>query len=44
VTVSNRDKILWPAQPGVRAYTKGDLVDDYAAVAGVLCPFLEGHR
>jgi bifunctional non-homologous end joining protein LigD len=45
VTVSNREKIFWPAQattrPAVRAYTKGDLVDYYASVADVLCPFLK---
>lgn len=43
VVVSNREKIFWPAEPPVRAYTKGDLVDYYAAVADVLCPFLKGR-
>lgn len=34
--LSNRDKVFWPEQ----GYTKGDLLDYYAAVAPVLLPFL----
>ncbi|HVJ95014.1 MAG TPA: DNA polymerase ligase N-terminal domain-containing protein [Labilithrix sp.] len=42
VVVSNREKIFWPEDRAnhVRAYTKGDLVDYYAAVADVLVPYL----
>ncbi|MBX3261791.1 MAG: hypothetical protein KF782_19060 [Labilithrix sp.] len=43
VVVSNRDKVFWPPDPdaGLPRYTKGDLVDYYAGVAGVLGPFLK---
>jgi bifunctional non-homologous end joining protein LigD len=34
--ISNRDKVFWPQE----GYTKGDLVDYYAAIAPVLLPFL----
>ena len=40
VSVTNRDKIFWPATDREPALTKGDLVDYYAAVADVLVPFL----
>jgi bifunctional non-homologous end joining protein LigD len=40
VSVTNRDKIFWPAPATEPALTKGDLVDYYAAVADVLVPFL----
>jgi bifunctional non-homologous end joining protein LigD len=36
VLVSNRNKVFWPED----GYTKGDLVDYYAAVAKVMVPFL----
>jgi bifunctional non-homologous end joining protein LigD len=43
VVVSNREKIFWPADPRahLRSFTKGDLVDYYANVAGVLGPYLK---
>ncbi|MDF2691637.1 MAG: ATP-dependent ligase [Labilithrix sp.] len=43
VIVSNREKIFWPADPlaGLPAFTKGDLVDYYGSVAGVLGPYLK---
>ncbi|MBX3223334.1 MAG: hypothetical protein KF795_22670 [Labilithrix sp.] len=43
VVVSNRDKEFWPADPsaGLPRYTKGDLVDYYASVAGALGPYLK---
>lgn len=37
VTVSNREKLFWPAE----GYTKGDLIDYYNAVADLLVPFLK---
>jgi len=37
VTLTNRDKVFWPEQ----GYSKGDLLDYYAAVAPVLLPFLK---
>lgn len=37
VVVSNRDKIFWPEE----GYTKGELVDYYANIADVLCPYLK---
>ena len=45
VSVTNRDKVFWPASEGgaIPAITKGDLVDYYAAVSDVLVPFLK-HR
>ncbi len=43
VVVSNREKIFWPADGAQRAYTKGDLVDYYANVADLLCPFLRSR-
>ncbi|HEX7082300.1 MAG TPA: DNA ligase D [Gammaproteobacteria bacterium] len=36
VRITNRDKVFWPAE----GYTKGDLVDYYAAVAPYLLPYL----
>jgi bifunctional non-homologous end joining protein LigD len=35
--VTNRDKIFWPDE----GYTKGDLIEYYAAVAPAMLPFLE---
>ncbi|MFO0741162.1 MAG: DNA polymerase ligase N-terminal domain-containing protein [Labilithrix sp.] len=40
VSITNRDKVFWPATETEPALTKGDLVDYYAAVADVLVPFL----
>ncbi|MBX3231982.1 MAG: DNA ligase [Labilithrix sp.] len=40
VNVTNREKVYWPGDP---TYTKGDLVDYYAAVADVLVPFLKSR-
>lgn len=40
VSVTNRDKVFWPATDTEVALTKGDLVDYYQAVAEVLVPFL----
>ncbi|NUP11108.1 MAG: DNA ligase D [Polyangiaceae bacterium] len=37
VKVTNRNKVFWPEEK----YTKGDLVDYYAAIAPVLLPYLE---
>ena len=39
VSFSNRDKVFWPAS----GFTKGDLIDYYDAVAGVMVPHLEGR-
>lgn len=36
---SNRSKVFWPDE----GYTKGDLLDYYARVAGAMLPFLEGR-
>jgi bifunctional non-homologous end joining protein LigD len=36
VKVSNRDKVFWPDE----GYTKGDLIEYYAAVAPAMLPFL----
>jgi bifunctional non-homologous end joining protein LigD len=36
VTVSNRDKVFWPEE----GYTKGDLINYYAAVSPAMLPFL----
>lgn len=36
IKVSNRSKIFWPDE----GYTKGELVDYYASIAGVMLPFL----
>jgi bifunctional non-homologous end joining protein LigD len=38
VEISNRDKVFWPS-----GFTKGDLVDYYEAVAGVMVPHLAGR-
>ena len=37
VKVTNRAKVFWPEE----RYTKGDLVDDYAAVSPTLLPYLD---
>lgn len=37
VALTHREKVFWPEQ----GYTKGDLLDYYAAVAPVLLPFLD---
>ena len=37
--VTNRDKVFWPDE----GYTKGDLIEYYAALAPAMLPFLE-HR
>ncbi len=34
--VTNRDKVFWPDE----GYTKGDLIDYYAAISDVLLPFI----
>ncbi len=39
VIISNRDKIFWPDE----GYSKGDLVDYYAAMASYLLPHLKGR-
>jgi bifunctional non-homologous end joining protein LigD len=39
LTVSNLDKVLYPAT----GFTKGDLIDAYADLAGVLLPHLRGR-
>jgi bifunctional non-homologous end joining protein LigD len=39
VPLSNRSKIFWPEE----GYTKGDLIDYYAAVAPAMLPFLQGR-
>ena len=36
VTVTNRQKVFWPAE----GYTKGDLIEYYATVADVILPYL----
>src|SRR5262249_26471766 len=36
VKVSNRDKVFWPDE----GYTKGDLIEYYAALAPAMLPFL----
>lgn len=36
LALTNRDKVFWPEQ----GYTKGDLLDYYAAIAPTLLPFL----
>jgi bifunctional non-homologous end joining protein LigD len=40
VKVSNLDKVFWPADDPSGGITKGDLLDYYGAVAGVLVPHL----
>ncbi|MGB8520180.1 MAG: non-homologous end-joining DNA ligase [Candidatus Tumulicola sp.] len=37
LSFSNLDKVLWPRD----GYTKGDLIEYYRAVAGVIVPYLE---
>ncbi len=37
---TNRDKIYWPAQGGVAAITKGELIDYYRAAAPYMLPYL----
>lgn len=39
VRVTNRGKMFWPED----GYTKGDLVDYYAAIAPTLLPYLQGR-
>ena len=39
LTLSNRDKVLWPKD----GYTKGDLVAYYRAVAAFILPYLAGR-
>jgi bifunctional non-homologous end joining protein LigD len=43
VVVSNRDKVFWPAdaETNTPAITKGELVDYYASVAGIVGPYLK---
>ena len=36
VEVTNRSKVFWPTE----GYTKGDLIDFYAAIAGAMQPYL----
>jgi bifunctional non-homologous end joining protein LigD len=36
LVLSNRSKVFWPEE----GYTKGDLLDYYASIAGVMLPFL----
>jgi bifunctional non-homologous end joining protein LigD len=38
VVVTNRAKVFWPAEQG--GFTKGDLCDYYAAIAGSILPYL----
>jgi bifunctional non-homologous end joining protein LigD len=40
VKLSNLDKVFWPADDSSGGITKGDLLDYYGAVAGVLVPHL----
>ena len=40
VNVTNRAKLFWPPTPDSQGFTKGDLCDYYASVAGVILPFL----
>jgi len=37
VNITNRDKVFWPDE----GYTKGDLIEYYAAVAPAMLPFLD---
>jgi bifunctional non-homologous end joining protein LigD len=39
VTLSNLDKVFWPDE----GYTKGDLLDYYAAISDTLLPYLENR-
>jgi bifunctional non-homologous end joining protein LigD len=39
VVISNRNKVFWPEE----GYTKGDLCEYYAAISGVMLPFLRGR-
>ncbi len=44
VTITNRDKVFWPANPDDGRdgpFTKGDLIDYYSAVAETLLPYLK---
>jgi bifunctional non-homologous end joining protein LigD len=43
VTLSNPDKVLWPAADGEPAHTKRDLALYYEAVAEAIMPHIEGR-